>query len=462
MASTCGPGKLCFEMDVLLRWAALTLAGLVLLAPGNAAGESTEPLKTQDASPPASNVDSDRKSALRALGLEYGFIYTGEVLSNTSGGLKQGTIYDGKLEAFVKADLAKIVGWEGLTFYANAFQLNSTGRLRRDYVGSLITITNIEALPTTRLSELWLEQKLLGGAVTVRAGQLAADVEFFFSTAGNFFVNSDWPTITSANLPSGGPAYPLSTPGVRFKFEPTKDTSILLAVFNGDPAGPGPAGEQEERNRFGLNFRIQDPPFVIAEMQFRSKQGMSEAGLAWTLKLGGWVHFGRFDDQRFGVDGLSLASPLSSHVPLQHFGNEGIYAVVDQQLYRPVGGDDSSGLVAYSRVSLSPSNVNLIQSYFEGGLIASGLIPGRLDDKFGAAFIYAGISDAVSALDRDAILASSTRPARDYEASLELSYQAQIQPGWILQPLFTHVWHPSGSSAVPDATIVGVRTVITY
>src|SRR5262249_39521837 len=155
-----------------------------------------------------------------------------------------------------------------------------------------------------------------------------------------------------ANLPSGGPAYPLSTPGVRFKFEPTKDTSILLAVFNGDPAGPGPAGEQEERNRFGLNFRIHDPPFVIAEMQFRSKQGTSEAGLAWTLKLGGWVHFGRFDDQRFGVDGLSLASPLSSHVPLQHFGNEGIYAVVDQQLYRPVGGDANSGLVAYSRVSL--------------------------------------------------------------------------------------------------------------
>ena len=63
-------------------------------------------------------------------------------------------------------------------------------------------------------------------------------------------------------LPSGGAAYPLSTPGVRLKVEPIKNVSLLLAVLNGDPAGPGP-GDEQLRNRYGLNFRVTDPPFVI-------------------------------------------------------------------------------------------------------------------------------------------------------------------------------------------------------
>ncbi len=60
------------------------------------------------------------------------------------------------------------------------------------------------------------------------------------------------------NLPSGGAAYPLSTPGVRLKVDPNKNVSLLLAVLNGDPAGPGP-GDEQLRNRYGLNFRVNDP-----------------------------------------------------------------------------------------------------------------------------------------------------------------------------------------------------------
>ena len=41
------------------------------------------------------------------------------------------------------------------------------------------TIAAIEASPTTRLSELWLERKF--GPATFRIGQLAADAEFFAS-----------------------------------------------------------------------------------------------------------------------------------------------------------------------------------------------------------------------------------------------------------------------------------------
>jgi porin len=411
---------------------------------------------------PSASAAEAVRARFRSMGIEYGFIYTGEVLGNVAGGMQRGAVFDGKLETSLKADLGKIAGWDGLTLYANSFQLHGTGRLKRDYVGGLVTVSNIEALPTLRLSELWLEQKLAGGNASIRVGQLAADVEFFFSTYAAFFVNSDWPTIASSNLPSGGPAYPLSTPGVRLKVEPRKDTTFLLAVFNGDPAGPGP-GDEQKRNRYGLNFRVNDLPFAITELQLGANQEKSAPGLASSLKIGAWAHFGHFNDQRFDVDGLSLADPLSNGLAFQHFGNRGIYGVIDQQLYRPPGGDASSGLLVFTRVSASPSDRNLVDFYFEGGAIATGLIPGRPEDRLGAQLIYAQISPAARGFDRDVILHTGlSGPVRSYEATFELSYQAQLRQGWILQPLFQYVWHPAGMAGIPDATVVGLRTIVTY
>ena len=150
-------------------------------------------------------------------GVSYNLIYTNDVLGNMSGGLRRGTIDQGKLEAQLLIDLDKLAGWKDWTFYANAFGIYNSGRIRRDYVGGMNTIAAIEADPTVRLSELWLERWV--GPLSFRFGQLAADAEFFYSDLSQLFLQSDWPTIAAVNLPGGGPAYPLSTPGVRIKYE---------------------------------------------------------------------------------------------------------------------------------------------------------------------------------------------------------------------------------------------------
>lgn len=207
---------------------------------------------------------------LSSLGLTYSFIYTHDMLANVHGGLRQGVVDQGKLEYNMTFDFEKLTGWRGLSFYTNMFFIHNTGRFRRDFVGGVNTIAAIEADQTVRLSELWLEQKFWNDKASLRVGQLAADVEFFFSALSFPFLQSDWPTITALNLPSGGPAYPLSTPGVRLKIDPAPNVSMLVAVFNGDPAGPPPPTDEQVRNRYGLNFRVQDPPFIITEMQLRA------------------------------------------------------------------------------------------------------------------------------------------------------------------------------------------------
>lgn len=396
-------------------------------------------------------------------GVTYNLIYTNDVLSNVAGGIKRGTIDQGKLEAQITINFDKISDWKGLTFYANGFQIHNTGRIRRDYVGGMNTIAAIEAVPTTRLSELWAEQKFLGDKATVRMGQLVADNEFFNSDTSQIFLQSDWPTITAVNLPSGAPAYPLSTPGIRLKFDPNDNLSLLLAMFNGDPAGPG-SGDEQLRNRYGLNFRVTDPPLFIGEVQFKQNRAKESTGLASTLKLGGWAHTGTFEDKRFGIDGLPLADPMSLGIPHKYRGNVGVYGVIDQQLYRPAGAPADGGISVFAIGSVTQSDRNLVDVFASGGIVFAGMIPRRPDDKFGASFVYARFSDSVRGFDMDQIAFTGLPlQVRDYELNVELTYVAQIIPGWTVQPDLQYIRHPTvGDQPNRDAKVVGVRSVWRY
>jgi porin len=419
------------------------------------------PVPSIASSLPHNGDPSGMRRWLGERGVIFGLEYTNDLLANVHGGSRTGAIDQGKLHGILMVDLDRLFGLRGLSFFANAFQIHNTGRMRRDYVGGINTIAAIEATPATRLSELWLEQRFADGKASLRVGQLTADAEFFYSDASQLFLQSDWATITALNLPSGGAAYPLSTPGVRLKLDPSKDVSLLLAVFNGDPAGPGP-GDAELRNRHGLNFRVQDPPFIIGELQLRTNHGKQDLGLARTLKLGAWVHAGDFDDKRLAIEGRLLADPAGSGIPVQRRGNSGLYAVIDQQLYRPPGGNHESGITVFSRMSVSPSDRNVISAYVDGGVVFAGLVPHRPDDKFGASFIYARFSDRVRAFDRDRIVFTGMPGVvRDYELNLELTYQAQIIPGWTVQPVLTRIWHPSGDAS-RDALVTGVRSIWRY
>jgi porin len=248
---------------------------------------------------------------------------------------------------------------------------------------------------------------------------------------------------------------------VRLRFDPTRDSTLLFALFNGDPAGPG-LGDEQIRNRHGLEFRTGDPALFMGEVQLRRNLGKDDTGLARTLKFGGWHHHARFDHRRFAHDGTLLADPAGSGIAAQRTSNSGIYAVFEQQLYRPKGGDAESGVSAFGRISTTRPDRNLIDFYVDGGLLFAGMIPGRAQDRFGISFMYARFSSTVRAFDQDLVaLAGSRGPIRDHEANIELTYSAQLTPGWSLQPVLTFVRHPSGDAS-RDAVVMGVRSLLRF
>ena len=61
-------------------------------------------------------------------GIKFAATYIGEALGNMSGGLKGGSVYKGRLNLAVDADLEKLAGLRELTFHANMFQTMACGR----------------------------------------------------------------------------------------------------------------------------------------------------------------------------------------------------------------------------------------------------------------------------------------------------------------------------------------------
>lgn len=402
------------------------------------------------------------RAKLDAKGIDYNFTYIADLLGNTSGGVKQGATYEGRLDMQADIDLEKLFGFKGAALHAEGFEINGRG-LTGNNTMDLFTTSNIEAYPSAKLYEAWYEQKLDDGKVFVRLGQLAADTEFFISQTATLFVNSTYgfPAILANDLPSGGPAYPLATPGARLKIVPNDNITILAALFDGDPAGPFIPGQTaflpQVRDISGTLFRLQDAPLLFTEGQFSYNQGKDAKGLPGTIKIGYVHHFGDFQLQT-----------VPSGIYDVRRGNDFAYAILDQTIYRKPGTDDQ-GASVFVRASSGPSDLNLIDVYVDAGLSYKGLIPGRPDDTAGISGAYARISPDVAMQDE---LAGNAPLIRDFNGLIEATYQYVVAPGFSLQPDFQYLIHPGAHGvAIPNlaynepihnAAVFGLRATVHY
>ncbi len=460
-----------------MRWWLITLSLLMSLCGIASAQEDkkTDDLKPADPDTGESTIEEPTLGLLpnpfEKRGIKFAVTYIGEALGNPSGGAKQAGVYEDRFNFAIDADLEKLLGLKQLSFHANVFQIDAGG-LSRGALFNFLVVSGIEALPTTRLYEIWFEQKW-GTKVALRAGQMAADTEFVTAKYTDVFTNASlgWPAILSLNLPSGGPSPPLATVGVRLRADVSDNLTLIGAVFDGDAAGPGPQDPQL-RDRYGLNFRVNDPPLVLGEAQFLWNAKKGDPGLDGKFKVGAWQHFGTFADQRLASNGLSLASPASSGIPAPLAADQGVYAVFEQKLYR-VGHDDDRGIGVFARASYSPPDRNLIDLYADAGVELIGLNDARPHDKFGVAGSYARVSSRVRALDGDfQAIYGPAWPARSFEALVTTVYQYEVRAGLTLQPNYQFIKHPGGGATNPlgtpagkvlkDASVFGLRTVLKF
>ncbi|MGC1345192.1 MAG: carbohydrate porin, partial [Methyloceanibacter sp.] len=140
------------------------------------------------------------RKSLAENGLAIGGYYAAETFGNPTGGFKQGATYDGVLELHLNADMRKLGLWKGLCFYTDAFQIHGRS-ITADYVRSLVTVSNTEATPATKLYELWLQQSLFNKHLSVRVGSLPRTV-----------TSSSWKELAIGSSMAPGAGRPCLTP----------------------------------------------------------------------------------------------------------------------------------------------------------------------------------------------------------------------------------------------------------
>ncbi len=408
------------------------------------------------------------RPALAAHGITLGLTDLNEGFGNPTGGLRQGAIFEGLGEAMLQVDTGAAFHLPGGSMEISAFAIYGRGLSFND-LDNLQTVSSAEADRSVKLFEAWYEQSFVGGKVTLRVGQQAADQEFTTSQYAALFINAGFGFVplNAFDLPGGGPAYPLGTPAVRLKVQPAANTTVLLALFNGDPA-PRRSGDPQKLDGSGTSFNLDGGALVFAELQRAINQ--SGSGLPGTYKLGMWYHSGSFPDQQQDNAGNSLASPQSTGVPRGRLRNWSVYAVADQLLWRQAAGS-ASGIGAFVRAMGAPGDRNPIDVFVDAGLNWQAPL-GRAKDTAGIGLGWVRIGDTARLLDAETAFytGNPAYPRRGSEALVELTYQATLRPWFQVQPDFQYVFDPGGGIPNPlhpterlrDEAVIGVRTNLTF
>jgi porin len=382
-------------------------------------------------------------------GITFNTQYIAEIWGNRVGGVSNGTVYTGLMTFEGDIDFQKLLGWRGASFSTRWYWLSGQD-LSAEHVGNILPISNISGFNTVRMNELWFQQNFLGDRISIRAGQMGADSEFYLSTHSIVFLNGafSWSPTLFTNMPNGGPVYPMGTPGIRLALTPVNWLTYDGAVFQGNPFA-------QNVNRYGFRWDLSasNGYCSIHELTFRLNQESASSGLPGTFKIGGW-----FD---------TAPDPNANGSQPWHYG---LHVVADQMLYREAHSDvapvtdnkgeqtsaatpTNQGLGIFTHIGLSPQNSSFINFYIDGGLTYKGLIPTRDNDVLGIAVGYGHLTNDPQNNQ------GTSNPG--YEMIFETTYQIELASWLSLQPDFQYVIHPSGTN-IPNALVLGARTTLSF
>ncbi|MEJ1964072.1 MAG: carbohydrate porin [Gammaproteobacteria bacterium] len=396
----------------------LALLGALAASPRAAPAAALDPIAAEDE--PAVSINA---------------LYVGDLWRNASGGLRDGSAYLGNANVSLAVDGARALGLDGTTFYADAQVMHGQGASSRLF-GDAQVVSNIETTSQVRLYELWMERGF--GESTgrsVRFGLYDLNSEFDSLETAHLFLNaSSGVSPTLAQTGQNGPSiFPVTSLGARFQWSFSPAVSARMALMDGVPGDP----DQPKSNR--IRFGSHDGLLAVTEVAFTGAR-------LHKLAIGGWTYTARFDE---------IVPAGSEESPAQLHGNRGFYAIADGQLYAE-SDDSTQGLNAFVRVSAANDRINRFQNFVGMGVVYTGALPNRPEDRLGIAISSVGNGDVYRRVALADGLATDRR-----ETNIELSYRFGVTKWLTMQTSVQHISNPDTNPDLRDAVAVGLRFELT-
>ena len=383
------------------------------------------------------------RSRWRDKGIELDFMLTQFAQGVASGGIKQGSVYNGNLQAVFKFDLGKLAGWDNWSAEIRAETrfggplLGGTGTISPVNTAAIIpaaggTVFSITALNITKLIPIDPNE---GDFIAISAGRynLVDSVdEHFFAGGGieRFF-----------NIAQIGPLtvlreVPLITNAVNFAYVRGAEPFITFSVL--DPNDHSVDHGLSDLFVDGVTFS----PAINFPAKYFGKTAKHTLGAAVTTK-----EYTPFDEIR------QIILPGPPVHPLAPQGGSWSANYTFRQYIVERARNDGWGF--FTQVSLANKSTSPIATFLDAGFGGNGLFKSRLADEFGVAYAYTDLSKVL----KDDLQLIGFRQQR-VEHQFETFYNFHITP-WLRLTADLQVLRPTRPTA-PTAIVPGVRFEVIF
>lgn len=387
---------------------------------------------------------------------------TVDVLSNVSGGIRRKTTVAGDLDLLLTIDMKKLVpGWENGTLFV--YGLGVYGNDPSKHVGDVQAVSNIAAPNSLSLFEAWYQHNLFE-RFSLLAGLYDVTSEFdVMVSSSELFLNGAFGTgaefATSGR--NGISTFPATSLGIRAQAIMTNSLMVRAVVADGVPGNPDdPRGTHirlgEDDGVFGAielayhRFRPADrtdPKRGILKEQPR-RLTFRRVGRSAPIEYEAKVALG-FWGSTTSLDHLSKIDNAGE--PATRRGTYGIYGLAEYDVYHEPG-DTNQELTVFGRAGMADPRVNRFSQGFVGGLVYTGLFPGRNFDQTGI-----GAAAAVNGKYYKRSQRQAGQSADNAEITLEVTHSIYVNRNIFIQPDLQYVLNPGTVPGRKNALVLGIR-----
>jgi porin len=308
-----------------------------------------------------------------------------------------------------------------------------------DYIGNSFAVQSAYTAPGSgtnnlTLGQMYLQQRLFDGLLTIAAGRLAPGATFATMPVLNNYLNGAINAVPGA-LGTNDATFTNYPPGVEWGAQ---------AIYNITPAFQVAAGVFNTNQRSalggkgGLNFALQEGNrgvLSVIQLNYFFNHAPGDTGLPGQYSFGGFYSSNRFSSLR--------------NFNATKSGNYSLYGMFQQMIYRDGETGSQKGLTVWGETAIAPkSSVNTMPYFVGAGLSYQGAIPGRDNDIASAGVIYGAFSRYI--------------PRTTAETVIEVNYQITLKNWLSITPDIQYVVRPSGSSTIKNALVLGTQVSIVF
>ncbi len=382
-----------------------------------------------------------------------------DILSNVSGGIRRKTETVGDLDLLLTIDTKKLVsGWQGTLF---VYGLGTYGDDPSKHVGDIQAVSNIAAPNTWKLFEAWYQQNLferfslLGGLYDV-----TSEFDVMVSSS-ELFVNSSFGTGAelAASGKNGPSTFPATSLGIRGQAIVTDGLMIRAVVADGVPGDPN--------DPHGTHIQLREDDGLFGAMEFayyKFRKGDIDKGKPRRLtfrRVGRSAPLEYEAKAAIGFWGYTtsldhLSKIDSSGEPVKRHGTYGMYGLAEYDVYHEHDDTDQE-LTIFGRAGMADPRVNRFSQYYGGGLVYTGLLPGRKFDQTGI-----GAAAAVNSKYYKRSQRRAGQQVDTAEIALEVTHSIFVNHNLFIQPDVQYVINPGTVPGRKNAFVLGVRLEVNF